>query len=290
MPQFSGSKLSQTQITGGQILTTATGADGKETDVSLSSAAQYHAPDTPYATVSASDGSQWYQLAAGDGMGSYYAAPTFTGDVLESAQVASTFPGAEPGTFLRTIDDGVVEATSAHGSSLWYNSAHYEEPGAPHDTLAAANGVQWYAMHPHADVPQFEQSDLASSYNQAQFQQFLPGFSQGVTQIDPSRKDEGYLEVRHQDGSGAAFYDRTQYQPPRGDYRVYEDVNGEQWYAIQGTPALERRPVFVDGQPQYDERGVMSTNVEAVKYHATLSRFGEPAKRDLRDGKQPKRK
>ena len=49
------------------------------------------------------------------------------------------------------------------------------------------------------------------------------------------------------DGSGTAFYNRTRYQPPRGDYHVYEDSGGGQWYAIPGVAAVERKPVYQDG-------------------------------------------
>jgi len=94
MPQLSGTQLSGTQITGGQISTTAIGSDGKESALSLYSASQFEAPDMPHSTVTASDGSQWYQTATGEGMGAFYSTPEFTGDVSEAAQVAAT---ASPG-------------------------------------------------------------------------------------------------------------------------------------------------------------------------------------------------
>ena len=80
----------------------------------------------------------------------------------------------------------------------------------------------------------------------------MPGFTQEVTTVDSSRASDGVLEVRHADGSGTAFYDRTRYQPPRGDYHVYEDSGGGQWYAIPGVASVERKPVYQDGKPVYD--------------------------------------
>lgn len=423
MPQLSGMKLNGTQITGGQISTTAVGSSGKEAAVQMYSAAQFDKPDTPHSVVKASDGSTWYQSASGAGMGDFYGAPMFTGDASEASQAAAAFPGITEGTSLRTVDDGVIEATNAEGgNSLWYNSAFYQEPDAPHDTVTSADGVSWYAMQPHAEAPQFEtgesigggyegmtqggafyqepgviqdastlyggdtasmpsalagspdgsgnihfdgnvpessalyeasslndgigamphsvHTDIGGSaaggssaqnigayqepatlqdgntlsggftpptvpphvdatsfdpaaiaeYNQAQFQQFMPGYEQQASQINASRKDEGMLEIRHQDGTGTAFYDKTMYQAPRGDYQVYEDKNGGQWYAIQGNPAVERRPVYENGKPVYDGDKMKTVEVESVRYKTSLTKFSEPQKRDTQDRKPPKRK
>jgi len=95
------------------------------------------------------------------------------------------------------------------------------------------------------------------------------------------------LEVRHNDGSGTAFFDRTMYQPPRGDHKVYEDSRGNQWYAIPGTPAVERRPVYADGKAVYDGETLRTANVESVKYRTMLTKFEEPKKRDVNDRKPP---
>jgi hypothetical protein len=98
------------------------------------------------------------------------------------------------------------------------------------------------------------------------------------------------MEVRHSDGTGTAFYDRTMYQAPRGDYQVYEDTKGGQWYAIPGTPTVEHRPVYQDGKPVYDGDVLKTTQVEAMRYKATPTRFSEPTKRNPTDRKPPKRK
>jgi len=346
-----GVKYSGTQITGGHIGTTAVLSDGRTASVDLYSASQFDRPGTPHSVVTASDGSQWYQIASGEGMGAFYGTPQFTGDASESAQVAATFPSAPEGTSLRTVDDGVIEASHPDGgSSLWLNSAHYQEPDAPHDTVYGADGVGWYAMHPHAAAPDFETgaaaypdyggisgtgghdrygdayadhseaqrvggsgtgyggtgetsqggaasadyssaggglSEAAMDYNRAQFRQFMPGYETTVSQVDASRRADGMIEVRHADGTGTAFYDKTQYQAPRGDHKVYEDSRGSQWYAVPGTPTVERRPVYEDGKAVYDGETLRTTNVESVRYKTMLTRFEEPKKRDVNDRKPP---
>ena len=115
-----------------------------------------------------------------------------------------------------------MEATGENGPSLWYNSAFYEEPDAPHSVVQAANGVDWYQMEPPAQAPDFETGEQALAYNRASFQNFMPGFDQQVTTVDGSHREEGHFEVRHTDGSGTQFFDTTRYAAPRGDYKVYE--------------------------------------------------------------------
>ena len=462
MPQLGGYKLIDTQITGGQISTKAESGNGKMSDVELFSASQFEKPDAPHSVVKAADGSEWYQMASGDGSGEFYSVPEFTGDVSEAGMVKENFPGAEDGTVLRTADDGVlevtvpgnssalyssdvynqpdgafsvvtddagntwyqmsaddiadgvqapsfngnafgfsdmpddtsysfggngiVEASSADGDSvlynsacfaepegsyqtvtdadgnswyqmsaeavgdgsisapsfignesesynptfgdlspssenvsfpgmaeetvltsagngvvmaneasdsntLWYNSAVYDEPEAPHSTIQSSNGVSWYAMEPHASAPEFESGENAAAYNQAQFREFMPGYGQQITSVDGSKAAEGQFEVRHSDGGGTKFYDVTQYAAPKGDYQVFEDANGKQWYSIKGEPAVERKPVCENGKPVYEKDGknVKTVSVDSVRYKTTPARFGKPGKRKS-EIKAPKRK
>ena len=305
MPQLAGGAAanmtySGTQITGGHISTTATAPDGRQAKVDLYSTAQHEAPSTPHTVVTAADGSQWYQVASGEGMGAFYATPAFTGDVSEAAQVAEAFPSAPDGTLLRQVDEGTLEASYPDGgNSLWYNSAYFQEPDAPHEVIQGADGLSWYAMTPAAAVPEFEPETPAPSggglspsaqYNAALFGQFMPGYDQPVVSVDSSRSADGILEVRHEDGTGTAFYDRTMYQAPRGDYHVFEDSGGSQWYAIPGTPAVERRPVYEDGRPVYDGDKLQTTTVETMRYKSTPSRHTQPQKRPVTERKPPNRK
>ena len=305
MPQLAGGAAanmtySGTQITGGHISTTATASDGRQAKVDLYSTAQHEAPSTPHTVVTAADGSQWYQVASGEGMGAFYATPAFTGDVSEAAQVAEAFPSAPDGTLLRQVEEGTLEASYPDGgNSLWYNSAYFQEPDAPHEVIQGADGLSWYAMTPAAAVPEFEPETPAPSggglspsaqYNAALFGQFMPGFDQPVVSVDSSRSADGILEVRHEDGTGTAFYDRTMYQAPRGDYHVFEDSGGSQWYAIPGTPAVERRPVYEDGRPVYDGDKLQTTTVETMRYKSTPSRHTQPQKRPVTERKPPNRK
>ena len=290
MPQFSGHKLSNTQISGGHISTTATGADGKSSNVDLYNVSQFEKPQGPHSVVTASDGSQWYQMASGEGRGAFYSTPEFTGNPAEAAEVAATFPGAAEGTVLRSVDEGVLEASTDAGNTNWYNSAFYQEPDAPHSIMTDANGVEWYAMAQHGAVPEFETGDEAMIYNQAAFREFMPGYEQQITSVDGSQRGDGHFEVRHEDGSGTMFYDTAQYDAPRGDYQVFEDRDGHQWFAVHGEPVVERKPVYDNGKPVYDERGVVSTNVESVRYRSTPSRFGDPKQRDDTQTKPPRRR
>lgn len=300
MPQLQGYSLSCTEITGGRISTVATGADGKTSEVEMFNASQFERPSMPHSTVTAKDGSQWYQTATGDGAGSFYTPAAFAGmgvgDTLSQDQVTAAFgDSVADGTTLRTVghpEEGVLEASHPdYGTSMWYNSAMYQEPDAPHDTIHSMDGVDWYAMQPHNDVPQFEPpTEEAKAYNQAQFQSFMPGYETQPAYVDTSRARDGVIDVRHEDGSAMRFYDHTQFQSPRGDYTVYEDKRGGQWYAIPGTPVVERRPVYEGGKPVYDGDQVKTTQVEAIRYKSTLTRYADPQPRDMSEKKPPKRK
>jgi len=419
MPQMQGFQLQGTQITGGHISTTAISPDGKQSAVDMYSAAQFEKPDVPHSVVTASDGSQWYQMASGEGRGAFYDAPVFNGmgadaphgvdvpggdgvpvssgdagmpastdgtdthldpgvdgapisvsseapqisgdpgdinvpgatvvaggpEVIgdagvagvalgedtpeapmvsgavvggipyhgeepmdgsgnydssdggymggysEAPLVAATFPSAPEGTALRTVDDGVIEASTPDGgNTLWYNSAYFQEPDAPHSVMQSANGVDWYAMQQHADVPQFEAGDAAESYNQAIFQNFMPGYGEQVYQVDSSHRQDGHFEVRNEDGSGTRFYDTAQYAAPRGDYQVFEDSRGSQWYAIRGEAAIERRPVYEQGHAVYDGDKLRTETVETVRYRQTPAKYSAPEKCGDIERKPPRRK
>ncbi len=310
MPQLTNYSLAGTQITGGHIHTTATsqafqetaGSAGEEassaqtaqptgpSQIDYYSANQYEQPEGPYSLVTAADGSTWYQVAAGEGSAAFYDVPDFSGSALEESQVRDTFPGVDEGTTLRTVEQGILEATGENGPSLWYNSAFYEEPEAPHGVVQAANGVSWYQMEPPAQAPEFEPGEQALAYNRASFQNFMPGFEQQVTTVDGSHKEEGRFEVRHTDGSGTQFFDTARYAAPRGDYKVYEDAKGKQWYAIHGEPAVERKPMYRNGKAIYEEGKLKTTNVETVRYKAAPAPYQKPQRRPEKPPKPPRKK
>ena len=290
MPQMQGKALSGTQITGGHISTTSTGADGKAASVEMFNASQFEKPAGPHALVTASDGTQWYQMASGAGAGEFYSTPNFTGSADEAVQVAETFPGAEAGTVLRSIGIGEIAASTPEGETMWYNSAYYDEPKAPHSVMQTADGVDWYAMKPHADTPSFEAGESAADYNQALFQNFMPGYEQPITNVDNSHIDSGHFEVRHEDGSGTRFYDATQYQAPRGEYQTYEDSNGNSWYGIHGEATVDRKPVYENGQPVYDGDRLRTVNVPGVRYSNTPTAYGTPEAHEIGEQRAPNRR
>lgn len=290
MPQLKGVPLKDTQISGGKISTTAMMPDGKMAELNLYDKNQFEKPEGASTLVEASDGSMWYQTAAGDGAGAFFGTPGFSGDISEAARIREMFPDLPEDTMLRTVDEGVLEASAEGGNSLWYSSAFYEEPDAPHGSIQASDGVDWYAMQPHAQTPAFESGEAADAYNRSQFQTFMPGYEQQVSSVDGSGRLEGQMEVWHSDGSGTRFYDTSQYAAPRGDYQVYEDSRGGQWYAIYGEASVDRKPVYEDGKPVYDGDNVRTVSVESVRYRGTPERYAEPRKRDHSSAKSPKRK
>lgn len=313
MPQLSNYSLAGTQITGGHIHTVATSkaaeakSEGVPTEgvsgegaawyqsqgpaqVDYYSASQYEAPEGPYSVVTAADGSTWYQVATGEGSAAFYDVPEFSGSAMEESQVRETFPNVEEGTSLRTVEQGVLEATGENGTALWYNSSFYEEPDAPHSVVQAANGVEWYQMEPAAQAPDFETGEQVLAYNRASFQNFMPGFEQQVTTVDGSHREEGHFEVRHTDGSGTQFFDTARYAAPRGDYKVYEDAKGQQWYAIHGEPAVERKPVYLNGKAVYEDGKLKTTNVETVRYKSTPTLYQKPQRRPEKPPKPPRKK
>ena len=118
----------------------------------------------------------------------------------------------------------------------------------------------------------------------------MPGFDQQVTTVDGSHREEGHFEVRHTDGSGTQFFDTARYAAPRGDYKVYEDAKGQQWYAIHGEPAVERKPVYLNGKAVYEEGKLKTTNVETVRYKSTPTLYQKPQRRPEKPPKPPRKK
>ena len=220
-----------------------------------------------------------------------YSGGSSYGGYAEAPLVAATFPNAQEGTMLRTVGDGMIEASSPDGgNTLWYNSAFYQEPDAPHSVMEAANGVQWYAMQQQAQAPQFESGSDAAQYNQALFRDFMPGYEGQVARVDGSHSQDGRFEVRNADGSGTVFYDTARFAVPRGDYQIMEDSRGNSWYAIRGEAAVDRKPVYENGHAVYDDGKLRTVSVETVRYRQTPARFTEPKKRTDIDRKPPRRK
>lgn len=77
---------------------------------------------------------------------------------------------------------------------------------------------------------------------------------------------------------------------PAAIIRYTKTIVGQQWIAVHGDPAVERRPVYEDGKPVYDGENVRTVSVESVRYKSTPSRFGEPEQRKDIEPKPPKRK
>ncbi len=287
MPQMQGKTLSGTQITGGHISTVVTTADGKTATVGLYNTEQFDKPTGAHSIVTASDGTKWYQVASGAGAGELYNTPQFTGSIYEASQVSEFFPSAAEGTILRTIGAGEIAASTPDGESVWYHSAYYSEPDAPHDTVQSYDGSDWYAMKPHAQTPSFEDGEEASEYNRARFREFMPGYEENVTVVDA---EDGQIELRHEDGSGTKLYDATQYDTPRGEYAIYEDRNGDTWYGIHGEAAVEKRPVYENGEPVYDGERLRTVNEPTVRYRNIPNHYEAPQAHEIKEQRPPSRR
>lgn len=287
MPHMHGKSLSETQISGGHISTTAVGADGSKASVELYNTSQFERPSGAHSVVTASDGTMWYQVASGKGAGEFYKTPHFAGLADEATQVSEFFPTVATGTLLRTVGEGQIAASNDEGETVWYSSAYYDEPSAPHDIIQSADGVDWYAMDPHASVPTFESGDEAAEYNVALFRSFMPGYEDQISGVESG---DGQIEVQNADGSGMRFYDSTQYEAPRGEYEVYEDSNGNSWYGIHGEASVEKRPVYENGEPVYDGERLRTVNVPSVRYKTTPNAYDRPEAHEIRAQRAPNRK
>ena len=133
-----GMTYADTEITGGHISTNAVGPDGRQAKVDFTTRPSMMCPPPPTPLLLLQMGANGIRWPLGEGMGAFYATPAFTGNVSEAAQVSEAFPSAPDGTLLRQVDESTLEAIYPDGgNSLWYNSAYFQEPDAPHETIQA---------------------------------------------------------------------------------------------------------------------------------------------------------
>lgn len=285
MPQLNGMPLKDTKIEGGKISTTAMTPEGQMAELNMYKADQFEKPEGPAQTVTASDGSMWYQTVSGEGANAFFGMPELT----DTNSIANMFPDVSDTAF-RAVDEGVIEATTDNGSSLWYSSAFYEEPAAPHTNIQASDGVGWYAMDMQGSIPSFEKGDGSEAYNNALFKSFMPGYDGNISYVNTDIKGNGQIEIRNDDGSAVRFYDAAQYQPPRGEYVNYEDSNGGRWYAVNGENSVARVPEYEDGKPVYSGDKIMTRSTEKIIYRNAPSRYKQPIHRDNSSAKKPHKK
>lgn len=210
MPQLGGMPLKDTRIEGGRISTAAMTPEGRMAELNMYKADRFEKPEGPSQLVTASDGSLWYQTVSGDGAGAFFGLP----ETAAGNGIGAMFPDMADTSF-RPVSEGVIEAVTENGNSLWYSSAFYEEPEAPHASIQASDGVDWYAMQQQAQMPAFEAGDGAEAYNMAQFRSFMPGYDAQISAVDAGHCGNGQMEIRNQDGSAVRFYDAARYQEPR---------------------------------------------------------------------------
>lgn len=285
MPQLNGMPLKDTRIEGGHISTTAMTPEGQMASLNMYKADQFEKPEGLFGEVTASDGSMWYQTVEGAGAGSFFG----MSEISESGSINDMFPNVTDTAF-RLVDEGMIEATTDNGSSLWYSSACYDEPEAPHTNIQASDGVEWYAMNQQAAMPSFETEDGSNAYNIAKFQSFMPGYDGAVSFIEPDVKENGQIEIRNEDGSAVRFYDAARYQTPKGEYENYEDSKGGQWYAISGEASVTKVPEYEDGRPVYSGDKLRTRMKEEINYRNAPSRYKEPTRRTNFKADRPRRR
>lgn len=285
MPQLNGMPLKDTRIEGGRISTTAMTPEGQMAELNMYKADQFEKPEGPSQTVTASDGSLWYQTVSGDGAGSFFGIP----EISEGGSISDMFPDVSDTAF-RSVDEGIIEATTDSGSSLWYSSAFYDEPDAPHTNIQASDGVDWYAMNQQAVIPSFETGDGSEAYNNALFQSFMPGYEGNISSVNMDVTGKGQIEIRNDDGSAVRFYDSSQYQAPRGEYVNYEDSNGGHWYAVNGEVSVTKVPEYEDGKPVYTGNKMKTRMTEKISYRNAPSRYREPSRRENSVSERPRRR
>lgn len=322
MPHLAGQNLSGTQIEGGHISTKATDAAGMQSDVDLYNASMYDTPDGAYSMVAAEDGSQWYQMASGEGLAGASTIPNFTGGE-GSDDITSYFPDAADGTTLRTVDDGVLAATGPDGSaSTWLSGGVYEEPEGPHTSFQSSDGMTWYAMSAAASMPDFSvpsQSDgfsgaapvSAGEFNAASFSNFMPSYAaeSPITGFYSTPTSDAYVgsspvhgssgapagtfEVTHANGSGTRFYDSSQFAAPTsGSYQTYKDSHGHNWFAVRGQASVRSVPVYENGKQVMNGKEPLTRREAYVKYPTGAEapkRFSNLKKRS-QSGTPPRRR
>jgi len=215
------------------------------------------------------------------------------GSETSGLQKASSLVGTTNVSHGESSHAGGADDISESVGVMSRNLGNYQDSIAPQTQTSSSSsiigGESQSAVSSDAAPIRVDPAATAA-YNQAQFQQFMPGYEQQTSSINFSRQSDGVLEVRHPDGTGTAFYDNTMYKTPRGEHQVFEDNNGGKWYAVQGTPTVERRPVYENGKAVYENGEMRTENVEGMRYKTTPEKFTEPKKRDVNESKPPRKK
>lgn len=153
LPHLKGSTLSDTEISGGHIRTTATDESGNTRQLELFGVSAYDRPDAPFAQVEASDGSVWYQMTNSEST-----PPDFKeGDAAANCALARAFfpdhMGEVCGVDASRASDGAFEVRHDDGSAtMFFDAARYEVPRGAYETHTDINGGVWYAVRGEASA------------------------------------------------------------------------------------------------------------------------------------------
>lgn len=131
---------------------------------------------------------------------------------------------------------------------MWYNSAFFEEPDAPHTIIQSSNGVDWYAMKEHGQPPQFAAGE--TEYNRAQFTCFMPGYEQQIYSVDDSRRSEGHFEVLHETDQEQRFTIRLSMPLPKATIRFMKTA-AEASGTLYPEKLLLKENLFMQKESRY---------------------------------------
>lgn len=285
-PHMEGKQLSNSVMSGqGIIQTEVAGADGTPMPVSLYNSSMFEAPEGAYSTVTAADGSTWYQVSDTPGAteavhGAYH----FLGQ-NESGEMASMF-GADATRFeaesgsLRTVGDGMMEYVSTAGSETWFSAAAYEEPTQPHGTHTDSNGLSWYSVSNGASIPDLSGTDAVHTLSA-----YIPDAARDVhiAAVDASRAHDGIIDAISETGEARRYYDSVRWAPPTGDYDIRTSATGEVFYSVRGQGKIEHVVVYdAHGEPRRDPSNgkILTKEREIVRYSGTARRFAPPIQKD----------
>lgn len=137
----------------------------------------YNEPDAPHSVVTDDAGNTWYQMSADD-IADGVQTPSFNGNAFGFSDMPDDASYSFGG-------NGIIEASSADGDSVLYNSACFAEPEGSYQTVTDADGNSWYQMSAEAIG---DGSISAPSFIGNEFESYNPTFGD----ISPSSENVSF--------------------------------------------------------------------------------------------------
>lgn len=270
MPQLNGANIQGTNIGAGKITTSAVGADGNATSLTLLNASQTGAMPNGAVRMTAADGSQWYMMASGSGAGEFSNAAAIS---PEGESIGNRFSGAgfSPDATVQNIGDGAIRVTDSNGTSDWVSTMNHDVGDISGRYMTADNGEVFFSQTPIADTssyigsPDKLVSDFGSAFN-----------GRDITNVQAA--GEGQFEFY--DKNSQSWYrasDANYYEQPQNATSI-TDNNGNQYFVEQATERNTNVPVNDENgnpimQTIKDETGtrqIPKTEVQVTRSYGNL--------------------